>query len=81
MPGTDEAAQAQGLPPQDRRGGGARQRLMLRTAKLRCRSGEYACVVHDVSESGVKLRLFHDHPPEAHMFVELANGALFAVER
>jgi len=81
MPGQDETAQLQGQPDRDRRGGGDRQRLMLRTAKLRCRNGEYACVVHDVSESGLKLRLFHAHSPETHMFVELANGALFAIER
>jgi hypothetical protein len=55
--------------------------MMLRTAKLRCRSGEYPCVMHDVSESGAKLRLFHAHPPEAHKFLELANGDLYAVER
>jgi hypothetical protein len=55
--------------------------MMLRTAKLRCRSGEYPCVMHDVSETGAKLRLFHAHPPEAHKFLELANGELYAVER
>ena len=59
----------------------ARKRLMLRVAKLRCHDGEYLCVIHDVSESGVRLRLFHAHPPEGHMFLELANGALYAVER
>jgi hypothetical protein len=60
---------------------GARQRLMLRSAKLRCRSGEYLCVIHDVSEAGVKLRLFHAHPPDRHLFLELANGELYAMER
>lgn len=59
----------------------ARQRMMLRTAKLRCRSGEYPCVIHDVSETGAKLRVFHAHPPEEHKFLELANGDLYALER
>lgn len=58
-----------------------RKRLMLRVAKLRCLGGEYPCVVHDVSESGVKLRLFHAHPADSHMFLELASGALYAIER
>lgn len=59
----------------------ARKRLMLRVAKLRCLGGEYPCVVHDVSETGVKLRLFHAHPADSHMYLELASGALYAIER
>lgn len=63
------------------RRGGKRHSLLMRVAKLRCLSGEYACIVHDVSETGTKLRLFHDHPPETHMFLELSNGELYAIER
>lgn len=65
----------------EERRAGARQRLTLRIAKLRCLSGEYPCIVHDVSEAGVKLRLFHAHPPDTHMFLELSNGELYAIER
>ncbi len=60
---------------------GVRQRLMMRVAKLRCRSGEYACILQDVSERGARLRMFHEHPPETHMFLELGDDALYAVER
>ncbi|KPL66878.1 hypothetical protein SZ64_01440 [Erythrobacter sp. SG61-1L] len=60
---------------------GKRHRLLMRVAKLRCLSGEYACIVQDVSQSGTRLRLFHAHPPETHMFLELANGELYAMER
>ena len=60
---------------------GVRQRLLLRTAKLRCQSGEYPCVIHDVSETGARLRLFNAHPPDNHVFLELANGELYAIER
>lgn len=67
--------------PRGERRTGARQRMMLRTAKLRCGSGEYPCVIHDVSETGTKLRLFHAHPPDSHKFLELANGDLHALER
>jgi hypothetical protein len=67
--------------PRGERRTGARQRMMLRTAKLRCGNGEYPCVIHDVSETGAKLRLFHAHPPDSHKFLELANGDLYALER
>lgn len=69
-----------GAPGAERRQD-TRKRLMLRVAKLRCLGGEYPCVIHDVSETGVKLRLFHAHPADSHMFLELANGALYAIER
>jgi hypothetical protein len=71
----------EGERPRAERRAGARQRLTMRVAKLRCLSGEYVCIVHDVSEAGARLRLFHAHPPDSHMFLELANGELYAIER
>ena len=65
----------------DRRAGASRQRLLMRVAKLICESGEYPCVMLDVSETGTKLRLFHAHPPETFMMIELSNGAIYPVER
>jgi hypothetical protein len=65
----------------ERRAGISRQRLLMRVAKLICKSGEYPCVMLDVSEAGTKLRLFHAHPPETFMMIELANGAIYPVER
>jgi hypothetical protein len=73
--------QMRNAAPGPERREGERKRLMLRVAKLRCLGGEYPCVIHDVSETGVKLRLFHAHPADSHMFLELANGALYAIER
>ena len=58
-----------------------RHTLMLRTAKVVCQSGEYVCLVRDVSASGVGLRFFHDVPQEPRIFLELANGALYPIER
>ncbi|HTN14310.1 MAG TPA: PilZ domain-containing protein [Sphingomonadaceae bacterium] len=75
----DTSAGQPGKLPERR--GGKRHSLLMRVAKLRCLSGEYACIVHDVSETGAKLRLFHDHPPEMYMFLELSNGELYAIER
>jgi hypothetical protein len=60
---------------------GERQRLMMRVAKLRCRSGEYACILQDVSEMGARLRVLHAHPPDSHMFLELGDETLYAIER
>jgi hypothetical protein len=58
-----------------------RSSLMFRTAKILCASGEYVCVVRDVSATGTRLRLFHAAPPDEHMFLELANGDRYAMER
>lgn len=58
-----------------------RQTLMLRTAKVVCQSGEYVCLVRDISAGGVGLRFFHDVPEEKRIFLELANGALYPIER
>lgn len=60
---------------------GTRQRLLMRVAKLRCASGEYPCILQDVSEAGARLRMFHAHPPDTHMFLELGDETLHAIER
>ena len=60
---------------------GTRQRLLMRVAKLRCASGEYPCILQDVSEMGARLRMFHAHPPDTHMFLELGDETLYAIER
>jgi hypothetical protein len=55
--------------------------LVMRTAKLLCESGEYVCIVRDISATGAKLRLFHQVPPDTHLYLELANGQRYAMER
>ncbi len=55
--------------------------LMLRSAKLVGESGEFLCVIRDVSASGVRLRLFHPLPiGERRLALELANGAHYFIE-
>jgi hypothetical protein len=54
--------------------------LMLRVAKLVSSHGEYACVIRDVSVTGVRLRLFHDLPAERHLVLTLANGESYFIE-
>ncbi|UAB78547.1 PilZ domain-containing protein [Erythrobacter sp. SCSIO 43205] len=40
----------------------ARQNLLTRPAKLVTATGEFVCVIRNISKSGVKLHLFHDEP-------------------
>ncbi len=58
-----------------------RSSLMLRTAKVVCQSGEYLCLVRDVSSGGAGLRFFHAVPPEPRIFLELANGQIHPIEQ
>jgi hypothetical protein len=55
--------------------------LIIRSAKLVSESGEYLCVVRDISATGARLRLFHEPPPERHVFLELSNGDRHVMER
>lgn len=55
--------------------------LIIRSAKLVCESGEYLCIVRDISATGARLRLFHEPPPEKHVFLELSNGDRHVMER
>ncbi|WP_284124042.1 PilZ domain-containing protein [Parerythrobacter aestuarii] len=59
----------------------ARSSLMLRSAKLVCQSGEYVCIVRDVSAEGVGLRFMHAVPTEPRVILELSNGATYPIER
>jgi hypothetical protein len=74
-----------GLPPPDTNveelRDAPRFSLIIRSAKLVCESGEYLCVVRDISATGCRLRLFHEPPPYNHLFLELANGERYAIER
>jgi hypothetical protein len=61
--------------------GAQRFTLLIRTAKLVCESGEFICVVRDVSETGVRVRLFHDLPVDRRMALELGNGEVYFIEK
>jgi hypothetical protein len=47
---------------------------MLRSAKLIADGTEFLCIIRDVSETGVKLRLFHPAPHAAILMIETASG-------
>lgn len=55
--------------------------LLLRPAKVICRSGEYLCILRDVASRGARLRLFHPLPHEALMVLELGNGDRYDIEK
>lgn len=61
--------------------GAKRASLLLRRAKLVCQSGEYLCLIRDVSELGVGLGFLHDVPPEPRTILQLANDLTYPVER
>lgn len=58
-----------------------RASLMLRRSKLVCQSGEYLCLIRDVSEKGIGLGFLHEIPPEQRTLLQLANGMTYPVER
>jgi hypothetical protein len=59
----------------------ARFTLLIRTAKLIAKSGEYLCVVRDVSAEGLKARLFHPLPGGEALAIELASGERHEIEK
>ena len=54
---------------------------MLRSAKMVCQSGEYFCIIRDLSSLGIGLRFRHDVPPEARVILQLENDATYPIER
>lgn len=58
-----------------------RASMTLRRAKLVCQSGEYLCLIRDVSELGVGLGFMHEVPPEPRTLLQLANDLTYPIER
>src|SRR5690606_35530629 len=55
--------------------------LLIRSAKLTSPYGEFLCIVRDVSETGVSVRLFHPLPADVPLTLELPNGDRHPLER
>lgn len=47
---------------------------LIRTAKITGESGEFLCVVSDISATGVSVRLFHPLPKDTALKLEMPNG-------
>ncbi len=58
----------------------ARYTPLIRSAKLVAASGEFLCVVSDVSATGVSMRLFHDLPSDRRLELEMPNGDRLPLE-
>ncbi|HET9629787.1 MAG TPA: PilZ domain-containing protein [Novosphingobium sp.] len=54
--------------------------VMIRPAKLIADKREFLCVVRDVSEAGLKLRMFHKLPGHSHLTIEFENGERHAIQ-
>jgi PilZ domain-containing protein len=60
--------------------GAPRFALMLRSAKLIAEGTEFLCIIRDVSETGVKLRLFHAAPRAEILMIETASGQHYPMQ-
>jgi len=53
--------------------------LLIRTAKLVSAQGEFVCVIRDVSETGVSVRMFHALPGCKHFALHMPGGAAYEI--
>lgn len=60
---------------------GQRYTLLLRAGKLVLEAGEFLCLVRDVSDRGLKVRLFHPLAIDSACEIELGNGERLKIER
>lgn len=54
---------------------------LLRTAKVVCQTGEYICLMRDVSEEGILLSFLHEAPSEPRKILMLSNGHTHPIQR
>lgn len=74
--GMEQAGQSQDLRAEARL-----KLMMMRAAKLAADEAETVCIIRDVSEHGVRLRLFHELPADARFELQLTNGDTFVAEK
>lgn len=55
--------------------------LLIRAAKLVSAQGEFVCVIRDVSETGVSVRLFHGLPSCKEFALHMPAGAIYEIAR
>ncbi|MDP5104139.1 MAG: PilZ domain-containing protein [Erythrobacter sp.] len=53
--------------------------LLIRAAKLVSAQGEFVCVIRDVSETGVSVRLFHALPGCKHFALHMPTGTVYEI--
>ncbi|WP_298471029.1 PilZ domain-containing protein [uncultured Erythrobacter sp.] len=62
-------------------GKSAHKSAMLRIAKVVCQTGEYVCLIRDLSELGIGLSFLHEAPSEPRIILQLTNGLTYPLER
>lgn len=55
--------------------------LLIRAAKLVAANGEFVCVIRDVSETGVSIRLFHKLPSDELFELHMPCGSVYSMRR
>lgn len=53
--------------------------LLIRAAKLVSGQGEFVCVIRDVSETGISVRLFHALPGCKNFALHMPGGAVYEI--
>lgn len=72
---------AEGSPePQSEERRAPRFTLLIRAAKLVTSHGEFVCVVSDVSETGVAVKLFHDMPTGDPVELHMPGGGVYELK-
>lgn len=54
--------------------------LLIRAAKLVSPNGEFVCVIRDVSETGVSVRLFHALPSGSPLELHMPSGGSYEIK-
>jgi hypothetical protein len=67
------------LPPGAEQRAAPRFTLLIRAAKLASAQGEFVCVIRDVSETGVSVRLFHALPSCPSFALHMPAGAVYEI--
>jgi hypothetical protein len=72
-----ECGQAEPEPSDQR--AAERFTLLIRNAKIVFPSGEFLCVIRDVSATGLRIKTFHHLPAERPDYLEMATGERYPV--
>lgn len=83
MEPASQHARLEPLPeqPGDEQRTAPRFTLLIRAAKLVSAQGEFVCVIRDVSETGVSVRLFHGLPSCQDFALHMPAGAVYEIVR
>lgn len=72
-------AEENGVDGDKKRARSMRHLPLIRAAKLVAPHGEFVCVVRDVSQTGVRLRLFHATPTGTLIELHMPSGGIYEV--